>query len=235
MPVQDSRPQRKRPQPAVTALSMVDTVHAQLRKEILEGVQRPGSSLSVSATSIRLEVSAVPIREALRRLEGERLVRFEANFGAIVAPISREDLRDVYETRRIVEAGAVRVVVETDAVDKNHLDKVFTKMSEAYHDLNHVTAYTLHREFHQLIVATTTQPRLNAMAMSLLDASDRYLRLVPGLPDEADVLVGIHGDIAHAILDSDADHAFDASVRHMDYSLERIETRNFAHQFPPLS
>jgi len=235
MAVQDRRHQRVRSQPSLAAVSMVDTVHAQLRKEILEGIQPPGSSLSVSATSTRLEVSAVPIREALRRLEGERLVRFEPNLGAIVAPISREDLKDIYETRRIVEAGAVRVVVETEAIDKARFEKVFTKMSEAYHDSNHVSAYSLHREFHEMIVATTTQPRLNAMTRSLLDASDRYLRLVPGLPSEADVLVGIHGKIAYAILDSDADSAFDATVRHMDYSLDRLETRNFAHQFPPLS
>jgi len=235
MATQENRRQRERAQPPLATVSLVDTVHAQLRREILEGIQRPGSSLSVSATSTRLEVSAVPIREALRRLEGERLVRFEPNIGAIVAPISREDLRDVYETRRIVEAGAIRVVVETDAVDKLHLREVFDEMSEAYHDLNHVSAYALHREFHQLIVATTTQPRLNSMARSLLDASDRYLRLVPGLPSEADVLVKLHGDIAEAVLNSDAESAYAASVRHMDYSLERLETRNFAHQFPPLS
>lgn len=210
-------------------------VHAQLRKEILEGVQRPGSSLSVSATAARLEVSAVPIREALRRLEGERLIRFETNVGAIVAPISREDLRDVYETRRVVEAGAVRVAVDTDSIDKTHLEDVFKKMSTAYQDSDHVSAYTLHREFHRMIVATKTQPRLNAMTRSLLDASDRYLRLVPGLPNEADVLVAIHGDIAHAILNSDGQGAYDAAVRHMDYSLDRLDTRNFAHQFPPLN
>lgn len=234
MTIQGRRRLSERVRPAVTAVSVVDTVHAQLRKEILEGVQPPGSSLSVSATSARLQVSAVPIREALRRLEGERLVRFEANIGAIVAPISRDDLRDVYETRRIVEAGAIRVAVETDSIDKGRLEKVFTKMSDAYHASDHVAAYSLHREFHEMIVATKTQPRLNAMAMSLLDASDRYLRLVPGLPSEAEVLVDIHGAIAHAILGSDAEAAYLASVRHMDYSLEHLDHRNFTHQFPPL-
>ncbi|MBH0083702.1 GntR family transcriptional regulator [Salinibacterium sp. SWN167] len=213
-------------------VSVVDTVHAKLRNEILQGQQRPGSPLSVSSTAARLEVSAVPVREALRRLEGERLVKFEANVGAIVAPISFEDLRDVYETRKIVEAAAVKIAVETNAISHSRLRGVIARMSEAYIQLDHDAAYLLHREFHHLIVDIQAQPRLHAMALSLLEASDRYLRLAPGLPDEASVLVELHTAISDAILASDAQAAHDAVVRNMNYSLDRLEFRNFTHNFP---
>jgi DNA-binding GntR family transcriptional regulator len=181
-----------------------------------------------------MAVSAVPVREALRRLEGENLVKFEANIGAIVAPISIEDLRDVYETRKIVESAAVRVGVERNTIAKAKLKDVITQMSSAYLHGEHDASYRLHREFHHLIVDTKSQPRLHAMTLSLLDASDRYLRLAPGLPTEASVLVKLHTDIADAILSSDAQAAYDAMVRHMNYSLDRLDTRNFAHHFPPL-
>jgi DNA-binding GntR family transcriptional regulator len=230
----DGRRRSKKISDAPSVVSIVDTVHAKLRNEILQGRQRPGSPLSVSATATRLAVSAVPVREALRRLEGERLVRFEANLGAIVAPISLEDLRDVYETRKIVEAAVVRIAVETNAISKSQLTDVIARMSEAYIELDHDAAYLLHREFHHLIVDIKSQPRLHAMALSLLEASDRYLRLAPGLPDEASVLVELHTDISDAILNSDAQGAHDAIVRNMDYSLERLESRNFTHSFPSI-
>lgn len=233
MAVRDGRRRQPGALPPAVGKSVVDSVHAQLRKEILEGFHRPGASLSVSATAARMAVSAVPVREALRRLEGEQLIKFEANLGAVIAPISLEDLRDVYETRRIIEAAAVRVGVETNAIGKAQLKDVITRMSKAYIEGDHDVSYLLHREFHHLIVDTRSQPRLHAMTLSLLDASDRYLRLAPGLPAEANVLVELHSDIADAILASDAQAAHDAVVRHMNYSLERLETRNFAHQYPP--
>lgn len=228
--VRRSRSSRETP-----VLSTVDRVHAQLRREILEGFHRPGASLPVAATATRIAVSAVPVREALRRLEGERLVRFEANLGATVEPISVEDLRDIYETRKVIEAAAVRVAVETDTVDKQHLAEVITRMSEAYLAEDHGASYTLHREFHHLIVNATAQPRLHAMTLSLLDASDRYLRLAPGLPDEATVLVELHKNIADAILSSDPEGAYEAVIRHTDYSLGRLGMRHIASELPPLS
>lgn len=225
---------RRRNAAEAPVLSIVDRVHAQLRREILEGFHRPGASLSVATTATRMSVSAVPVREALRRLEGERLVRFEANLGAIVVPISVDDLRDIYETRKVIEAAAVRVTVETNAVDKTYLADVISRMADAYVAEDHSQSYALHREFHHLIVNATAQPRLHTMTLSLLDASDRYLRLAPGLPDEATVLVALHKDIADAILASDAQGAYEAVVRHMDYSLGRLGMRHFTHELPPL-
>ena len=129
--------------------SLVDRVHAATREAILSGVHPPGSRLLVSTIAAENGVSTIPVREAIRRLESERLVVIELNRGATVAPISVDDLRDVYETRIVMECNALRRAYP------NLNDEI---LSGARADLERMTsllragrdrdAYLHHRGFH---------------------------------------------------------------------------------------
>ena len=89
--------------PDGVAGSRVDRVQAAIRERILAGVYPPGSRLILSRLAAEHGVSFIPIREALQRLEAERLVKTEQNRGARVAEISIADMRDIYETRVVLE------------------------------------------------------------------------------------------------------------------------------------
>ena len=89
---------------ATLALQLEDA----LRADILSGELRPGERLRASDIAPRYGVSATPLREALQRLAVEGLVVLDARIGVRVSLISRADLRDVYETRVVLESEALR-------------------------------------------------------------------------------------------------------------------------------
>lgn len=88
--------------------SAVDGVVAHLSAAILRGEARPGDRLAEAALAARLEVSRNTIREAFRALGRDRLVEHLPNRGVFVRVLTRTEVRDVYQTRRILECGALR-------------------------------------------------------------------------------------------------------------------------------
>ena len=82
---------------------------AVLRQDIISGEFRPGMRLTEKSLEQRLGVSRTVVREALRQLEAERLIRITPNVGPIVAELTREDAAQLYEVRAALEAVAARL------------------------------------------------------------------------------------------------------------------------------
>jgi DNA-binding GntR family transcriptional regulator len=77
-----------------------------LEEAILEGELKPGERLRAEALAQRFGTSRTPIREALLQLEAHGLVEVEPNRGAVVKSFDRDDLRDLYEVRALIEPHA---------------------------------------------------------------------------------------------------------------------------------
>ena len=86
-----------------------EAVLAALRQAIVRGELRPGEQVRQEALADRFGVSRVPLREALKILEGEGSVRYVPHRGYFVAELSLSDLLEVYRIRQLLEAEAVRV------------------------------------------------------------------------------------------------------------------------------
>jgi DNA-binding GntR family transcriptional regulator len=80
-------------------LTKTDMAYWQVRDEILDGTLPPGTSLDQEALAARLGLSTTPVREALRRLESERLVVGRAHRDTVVADLSPQLLEDTYAVR----------------------------------------------------------------------------------------------------------------------------------------
>ncbi len=91
------------------AVSLVDRVLDFVRDRILSGEYEPGARLRLQPLAEESGASLIPVREALRILETERLVETIPNRGARVAGISREDMEDLYRVRVLLETEAVRL------------------------------------------------------------------------------------------------------------------------------
>lgn len=85
-----------------------DVVH-RLLSEIFHGDLPAGARLIVQKIAAQLGISATPVREALVELEAVGLVRFVHNRGAVVRSFGRDELRDLFEIRRILETEATRL------------------------------------------------------------------------------------------------------------------------------
>jgi DNA-binding GntR family transcriptional regulator len=88
--------------------SLVDVAYVALRDAITSGTLLPGTRLREAALAQHLSISTTPVREALRRLDREGLVRLSPNRGAVVAAFDLREILDLFEVREVLECRAVR-------------------------------------------------------------------------------------------------------------------------------
>jgi DNA-binding GntR family transcriptional regulator len=86
-----------------------ETTYTQIRRWIVEGRFRPGERLIEQRIAEELDLSRTPVREALRMLQSEGLVQFEANRGATVRSLTIADIADLYELRARLESMAAEL------------------------------------------------------------------------------------------------------------------------------
>src|SRR5699024_11153335 len=129
-----------------------------LRRTILKGDLEPGARLVQTELAEQIGVSRMPIREALRTLELEGLVKNEPHKGAVVRAIQKEDIQEIYELRSILEPVALRKSIEyytkedLDCLSKLHQEMVHSESGESYVELN--------ADFHKLLFSRCNSPRL---------------------------------------------------------------------------
>ena len=106
----------ERPPPAASAAparqSMAKVVGEKIRGQILDGKLRPGERLVEDRLSAELGVSRVPVREALRELSAEGLVRIERNRGASVTEVTPAMVAELVEVRALLEGLNARLAAQ---------------------------------------------------------------------------------------------------------------------------
>jgi DNA-binding GntR family transcriptional regulator len=143
---------------------LTSTIHDALRVAIVSGQFAPNQRINQDAVARELGVSKTPVREALRWLERDGLVRLEQNRGAFVAEFTDRDLFEIYELRELLEphAAAIACAVATRAnvAELRDLrDRIAAVWSE-----HPMEAFELNREFHHRLCA----PCQNGLLMHLL-------------------------------------------------------------------
>ena len=96
---------------------LADTVYAELRRAILHGQFDPGEPLTEVALSHRYRVSRTPVREALAKLERDRLVRVVPKKGAFIRTLSHDEVRELYQIREQIGAAWTMAVVAPRRVE----------------------------------------------------------------------------------------------------------------------
>jgi len=136
-------------------LSLVDIVYNVLVEAIVNQEFKPGSQISIDTLAKQLNMSNTPVREALMRAKGERLVERKTNHGFIVASILTPDaLREMFDVRHVLEIHAVDSPVITDEAIEE-LTTLVRQMSSAtdgavYDDFREFLA--LDHQFHRTLV-----------------------------------------------------------------------------------
>ena len=155
-----------------------EAVLTALREAILTGELRPGEQVRQDQLADQWGVSRVPLREALKILEGEGQVIHHPHRGYFVAELSVADLVEVYRIRDLLEDEAVRVAVPalTDAdLDRLEADLVDVERAGRAGDIAGITA--ANRRFHFRLYEISGMPRLVRSIRILWDATDVYRAL----------------------------------------------------------
>ncbi|MBB5778910.1 GntR family transcriptional regulator [Nonomuraea jabiensis] len=188
-------------------------VLAELRRAITTGRLRPGAPIRQDALAEELQVSRVPLREALKTLEGEGLVTYKAHKGYCVATLSLDDLREVYRIRELLEEEAVRRAVErlTDA-DLARLESAQEEVERAAAAGDVLAMAMANRLFHMTLFDCAGMPRLVRLIRTLWDTTDAYRSMYYGDAGNRERVVKEH----RATLDALRRHAADEAVTTLD-------------------
>lgn len=152
-------------------------VYDTLREAILRCELEPGERLNIGVLAKRLQVSIVPIREALRLLESEGFVVSVAHVGATIAPISRQSIVEVYTILEGLESVSTRAAAQlATPADFDGLEALVAGMDEA---LAHGRAdqwSELNSKFHLTIGRLSAMPMLGQMLERALAEWERVSR-----------------------------------------------------------
>ncbi|MEO7236720.1 MAG: GntR family transcriptional regulator [Lapillicoccus sp.] len=158
-----------------TSLSAADRVYAQVKHDILGGVLPGGVFVTEGGLAAETGVSRTPVREALLRLEGEGLVRLYPKKGALVAPPTADEARDVLEARVVIEEWAARTVWPHRAaiVDALATELEAMRATRTSGDISRLVEHD--RRFHEILVAAAGNAVLTRTYQGL---RDRQLTIV---------------------------------------------------------
>ncbi len=215
--------------------SKAQAVYELLRARILDGEVEPGQALSFDGLARELGVSKIPIREAVKRLEAERLVEVVLHVGARVAPISVEQAEHVYPIRRALNELATRLAAERiTSQELARLDELQAQMEAAARARDTRAIEPLNRQFHNTIARASGNPELAELYRDLMA---RYSRFRAGLwltHARAAEVMREHRAIVEALRAHDPDAAVRVTREHDEHSvadvLERMRAAETAKQ-----
>ena len=207
--------------------SRVDRVQGAIREKILAGTYPPGSRLILSRLAAEHGVSFIPIREALQRLEAERLVRTEQNRGARVAEISIADMRDIYETRVVLEQHAVRMaMLKLTKENLRDAGDALDRMEERFAADRQREAYQAHQAFHFALYEPAGSPWTMHVIRQLWSAAERYVRLAAAVRPAPDLFVAEHRRIFDAVAAGEVEAAVDSLIANQR-TTEKLLAENY--------
>ncbi|MDH4158713.1 MAG: GntR family transcriptional regulator [Actinomycetota bacterium] len=200
-----------------------EAVLAELRRAIVSGQLKPGEQVLQDALAEQFGVSRVPLREALKILEGEGQVVYRPHRGYFVAELDVADLREVYLMRDLLESEAVRLAVpRLTAGDLRALTAAATDVDEAdvLGDLVAMTA--ANRRFHFILIEAAGMPRLARLVRILWDATDAYRSLYYAEPDHRAWVQEEHHAVVDAVTAGDAERAVAILREHREHAVQAV-------------
>ena len=147
----------------------------ELRRRILHGDLKPGDRILADTVAEELGVSRIPVREALRVLEGERQVSYEPHRGYFVTELRFADLIELYLMRHLLEADALRrSVPKLDQEDFDRMELALVELKEAHENGDVARHSVANRRFHFAFLEQLEMPRLLSEIKTLYDQCDGY-------------------------------------------------------------
>jgi len=200
-------------------LSQGGVAFAKLMQAIEAGTYKPGDRLRETEVSDRLSLSRTPVREALRRLEAEKIIEHRPRVGAVIRTLGQTEVVELYEMRLVLERTAAEMAAKHAAAAE------VTAMSALNDDIAATKeggpqAAAINQRFHRAIYLAARNRFLLDSARAMNNA---LLLLGPTtLADEDRIatVVRQHTAILDAIANGDIEDAGAAAEAHLQTSLQ---------------
>ena len=203
--------------------STSEIITRHLRDAIVAGHFAEDEPIRQDDIARQFNVSKIPVREALKRLEAEGLVMFQRNRGAMVTRLSESELAQMFEVRMLLEDKVLRLAIP------NMTEATFTRAESICREFigeNDVGRWAeLNWELHVCLYEPAQRPFLVNMIRSVNDKLERYLRMQMSLSAGKDRADHEHREILQACRDRDVELA----VRLLDAHIAGVCQTLFEH------
>lgn len=186
-----------------------------LRNAILHGDYSPGERIVQDQLAAKYGGSRIPVREALRQLESEGLVRLVANTGAWVASLTMAECSEIYQTRELLEPLLLRYSAETIIGEKIAALTDTAKQMEESVDIE--SFLELDRAFHLTMYQGASTAMLRELVGRLWNTTQPYRRAYTKLvgDDNRRIFHSEHHAMVTALRDGDLDLAENVLSMHI--------------------
>lgn len=194
----------------MTKQAAAENAYEHVKHRILNGAFTESSMLSEGEVASSLGVSRTPVREAFLRLEAEGFLKLYPKRGALVTPISRQDIREVYEARTLIDmhaAGRICALGEpARAFIADQLDALIEQQLAAVKAGDLARYSSLDADFHQLVMNSGDNDILADLGHRLRERQQRFTATaISRNADRARIFIEGHKQLSAALRDGDID------------------------------
>lgn len=196
--------------------SLSEQVFEEIQNSILNGELKPGDPLPEIKISEELGVSRTPVREALRKLELEGLVKTIPNRGTLVVGISEKDIEDIYIIREYIEGLAAKWAAKYMTGEQLEEMQGIVELQEFYANKNdYFQVWQLDSRFHYKLYQASGSRVLKQTLTSMHHYIQRARELSVSREGRAVTSVQEHKNILDAIAKRDGELAEKLAVEHI--------------------
>jgi DNA-binding GntR family transcriptional regulator len=202
--------------------SLADQVFDKLENDIIQGVYKRGELLTELKLVEQLGVSRTPIREALRRLEQERLIE-DTGKGSRVLGITEEDLQDIMNIRERIEGLAAYYAAKNLTPEGLKELSHIVDLQEFYfskHDKEHLRQ--VDDQFHDMICTLSQRSVIADTLIPLMRKTRRYRRVAIDNWERTTDTMNQHKKLYEAIAAGDADLAQELATAHIVHAKQHM-------------
>lgn len=204
--------------PYTVGVTKSEAAYQEIRRRIMDGTLVPGSVLEQETLASTLSLSTTPVREALRRLESERLVTLQAHREVRVAPMTVAELQQIYVVR--LELDPLAAGLAAEAATDEQLAAVSASFGQ--HPRDPVERLIQNRQLHRGIYGACGNQVLIQILDSLWDRSDRYRMVLLKTDVKAASIESEHGAIVLAFARRNAEALRELMTVHLQASMQSI-------------
>lgn len=202
--------------------SLADQVFDKLENDIIQGVYPKGEILTELKLVEQLGVSRTPIREALRRLEQERLIA-DAGKGSIVLGITEDDLLDIMNIRQRIEGlAAYYATINMTEEGRKELAHIVDLQEFYFSKKDADRLRQVDDQFHDAICLLSKRTVITDTLIPLHRKTRRYRRISMGDWERTEKTMREHREMYEAIVSGNADLAKELTTKHIENAKEHM-------------
>jgi DNA-binding GntR family transcriptional regulator len=204
---------------AIRTSTKANAVYQEVRRLIIEGGLEPGSTLNQEVLASDLGLSVTPLREALRGLEAEGLLRLSAHRTITITPLTLSEVEDLYAVRLRLDPWAAGLAAQhaSDEALENA-----ARLAAATIETSAGEALGLNREFHRAVYSAAGNEVLTKTLDQLWTQTDRYRFILLSDDDDAQEAALEHLEITKALQSRDRAGVAKLTKDHVERALALI-------------